>query len=63
MISYQTDKSWVEAIAQSVRAFTPQAEGWVFKSQSPQRSDVQTGSDSFPAKCLAIGVSVTGPRR
>ena len=41
------------AVAQSVRAYAPQAEGWMF----------ETGSDSSNAKRSALGVSVTGPRR
>ena len=49
------------AVAQSVRAFAPQAEGWVFEYQLRQ-----TSSDSTTAKRSAIheltGVSVTGPR-
>ena len=51
------------AVAQSVRAFAPQAEGWVFESQTRQTQAVKTGSDSYTAKRSAIGVSVTGPRR
>ena len=47
------------AVAQSVRAFPPQAEGWVFKSQLRQ----PYVADSSIAKYLVIGMSVTGPRR
>ena len=50
-------------MAQWVRAFAPQAEGWVFESQPRQSYVVKTGSDSSTAKRSAIGVSVTGPRR
>ena len=50
------------AVAQSVRAFAPQAEGWMFESQTRQTQAVKTGSDSYTAKRSAIGVSVTGPR-
>ena len=46
-----------------VRAFAPQAEGWVFESQAQQTFVVKPGSDSFSAKRSAIGVSATGPRR
>ena len=45
-------------VAQSVKAFAPQAVGWVFESQA-----IKTGSDSSTAKGLAIGVSVTGFQR
>ena len=48
------------AVAQWVRAFAPQAEGWEFESQ-PQLG--KSGSDSSTAKLSAIGVSVIGPRR
>ena len=51
------------ALAQSVRALVPQAEAWVFESQTRQTQAVKTGSDSFTAKRSVIGVSVTGPRR
>ena len=46
-------------MAQSVRAFAPQAEGWMFESQPRQTLVVKTGSDST-AKRSAIRVSVTG---
>ena len=48
------------AVAQSVRAFTPQAKGWVFECQPRQTKVVETGSGSPTAKRSAIGVSVTG---
>ena len=34
------------AVAQSVRAFTSQAEDWVFETQQWQTYDIKTGSDS-----------------
>ena len=49
------------AVAQSIKAFDPQAEDWVFESQL--RQTVKTGSDRSTAKRLASGVRVTGPRR
>ena len=51
------------AVAQWVRTFTPQAEGWVFEFQPQQTYVVKTDSDSSTAKRSPIGVSVTGPRR
>ena len=51
------------AVAQSVRAFTLQVEGWVFGSHLLQTKVVKTGSDSSTAKRLTTGVSVMGPRR
>ena len=51
------------AVAQLVRAFASQAEGWVFESQTRQTLVIKTGSDSSIAKRSAICVSVTGPRR
>ena len=51
------------ALAQWVGVFAPQAEGWVFESQPRQIKVVKTGSDSSTAKRLAIGMSVTGPRK
>ena len=51
------------AVAQGVRALAPQEEGWMFESQSRQTLVVNTGSDHSTAKCSAIGVNVTGPRR
>ena len=51
------------AVAKWVRAFAPQMEGWVFKSQIPQTEIEKPGSDSSTAKCLAIDLSVTGPQR
>ena len=50
-------------MSQWVRAFAPQAEGWVFESQSRQTQVVKTVSDISTAKRSALGVSVTGPRR
>ena len=37
------------AVAQWVKAFTPQAEGWVFESHPRQTYVVKTGSDSSTA--------------
>ena len=51
------------AVAQWVRAFAPQVEGWVFESQWWQTQVVKTGTDSCTAKRSAIGVSVKGPQR
>ena len=51
------------AVAQWVRVFDPQAEGWVSESQQRQTQVVKTGRDSSTAKHSAIGMSVTGPRR
>ena len=51
------------AFAQWDRALAPQADGWVFESQPRQTLVIERGSDSSTAKRLAIGVSVTGPRR
>ena len=45
---------------QWVRVLDPQAEGWVFESQSLETLVVKTGSDSATAKRSALGVSVTG---
>ena len=45
-----------------VRAFAPQAEGWVIESQQRQTQVVKTGSDSSTAKRSALDVSVMGPR-
>ena len=50
-------------VAHWVRALGSQAEGLVFESQPRHTYVVKTGSDSSTAKRLAIGVSVTGPRR
>ena len=44
------------AVVLLVRGFVPQAEDWVFESQSQQTSVVKTGSDSSIAKRLATGV-------
>ena len=51
------------AVVLWVRGFVPQAEDWVFESQSQQTSVVKTGSDSSIAKRSALGVNATGPRR
>ena len=51
------------AVAQWARAFTQQAEGWVFESQLRQTQVVNTGSDSSTAKRAAIGGNVRGPQR
>ena len=51
------------AVVQWVRALASQAWGWVFESLPRQTYVVKIGSDSSTAKCLARGVSVTGPRR
>ena len=51
------------AVAQGVRAFAPQAEGWEIEFQPRQTQVVKTGSGSFSAKRSVLGVSVTGPRR
>ena len=47
------------AVAQWVRAFTPQAEDWVFESQPRRTHVVKTGSDSSTDERSALGVSVT----
>ena len=52
-----------EAVAQWVRGFPSQAEGWMFESQPRQTQVVKTGSDSSTAKRSAIGVNATGPWR
>ena len=51
---------WTMTVVQSVRAFAPQAKGWVSESQPRQVLFVKTGSDSTTAKRSASGVSVTG---
>ena len=51
------------AMAQWVRVFTPQAEGWVLESQPQQTIVVKTSCDSSTAKLLTVGASVTGPQR
>ena len=38
------------AVAQWVKAFYPQAKGWVFESQPRQTQVVETGSNSNTAK-------------
>ena len=50
------------AVAQWVREFAPQAEGWVFESQPRKTQVIKTGSDSYNAKHSALGATVTGPR-
>ena len=50
-------------VAQLVRVFALQPDGWVFESQPRQNLVVKTGSDSSTAKRSATGVSVEGPRR
>ena len=50
------------AVATYVRAMSPLAEGWMFKSQPRQTLVMKTGSDTSTAKHFAIGVGVTGPR-
>ena len=51
------------AVAQWVRAFAPQAEGWMFESQPQQTIVVKTSCDSSTAKLWKVGASVTGPQR
>ena len=48
-------------VVQWVKAFAPQAEGWVFESQPRQTQVVRTGSESSTAKRQKIGVSIKGP--
>ena len=50
-------------MAQWVRTYNLQSEGWLFKSQPRQTLVVKTGSDSSTAKRSELGVSVTGPQR
>ena len=50
------------AVAQWVRAYSPQVEDWVFEYKPRQIKVVKTGSDSSTAKRSALGASVTGPR-
>ena len=50
-------------VAQWVKAFAQQAEGWEFESQSRQTQVVKRFGDSSTDKSLAIGMRVTGPRR
>ena len=45
------------------KAFVPQAEGLVFKSQPRQTQVIKTGSYSSTVKRSALGVSFTGPPR
>ena len=46
------------AVAQWVRTFAPQADGWVFESEPEQTEVFQTGSESSTAKRSALGVSI-----
>ena len=48
------------AMMQSVRAFAPQAEGWVLEPSRDRPKSLKLG---LTAKRSAIGVSVTGSRR
>ena len=50
-------------MAQWVRAFVLQGDGWVFESQARQTLVVKIGSDSFIAKRSAIGIGVAGRLR
>ena len=50
-------------MAQSVKAFTSQAEGWVFESKPRQTLVIKTGSNGSAAKYFAKGDSVMRPRR
>ena len=51
------------AVAQWVKAFASQAEGWVIESQLRQTYVAKTGSDISTAKRSKIGVNVMDPRR
>ena len=51
------------AMAQWVRAFARQVEGWMFESQPQQTIVVKTSCDSSTAKLWKVGASVTGPPR
>ena len=51
------------AVAQWVRAFASQAEGWVFESKPRHTLVVKIGSDSPTPKRSALSASVTDPRR
>ena len=53
----------VSSLLKAVRAYAPEAEGWVFESRPQQTSFVKTRSDSSAAKHSAIVVSVMGPLR
>ena len=46
-------------MAQWVRAFAPQAEGWVFESQPRQTLVVKIGSDSSTVKRSALGLCLS----
>ena len=52
-------------VAQSVRAFAPHAEGWLFETQPRQTEVGKKGSHSSSAICSATGahVGATGLRR
>ena len=55
----------VAVMVQSIRAFFSNPEYWLFECQ-PRKTFklvVKAGSDSSPAKCSTIGVSVTSPQR
>ena len=49
-------KSRAETVAQSVRALSQHAEGWVFESCQRQGSFLKTDSDSSTDKCSATDV-------
>ena len=57
--SYRLNSRGSGAVVKSVRP----VECWVFEIQLRRTRVVKTGSDSSTAKRLALGVSVTGPRR
>ena len=59
---YTLHTSITAAVAQSVRAFAPAVEGWVFESYVVIHV-VKTGSESSTPKHSAVGVNTTGPRR
>ena len=59
---YTLNTSITAAVAQSVRAFAPAVEGWVFESYVVIHV-VNTGCESSTAKHSAGGVNTTGPRR
>ena len=59
---YTLHTSITAAVAQSVRAFAPAVEGWVFESFFVI-DVVKTGSESSTAKHSAVGVNTTGLRR
>ena len=47
--------SMTAVVSQWVRAFTPQADGWMFEPQPRQTLVVKTGSDKSTAKRPAVG--------